>query len=95
MDAQTGNLSVVPAWKFLFDDDVYFDEVQDEAHQTLTVSAENMAKLRRAYPIYCMDVRVFLNILKDLFAGYRTQPSGRAIINKLDLSFLQPMKKTL
>ena len=93
LDAETGNISVVPAWRYLFDDDENFDEKQDEAHQSLNVSVENMQTLRAAYPNYFLDVRTFLDVMTDLCSGPSSSIGSKKYFEKMDLSFLKSYKK--
>jgi hypothetical protein len=92
MDANTGNISVQPTWRDIFEfDDLDEQPGEDfqEKSQSLEVSVDNMKALRQAYPNYFADTGSFLEILNDLDG--RARPKSVDSLTKLDLTFLKNM----
>lgn len=85
MDALTGDVSVTPDWRALFDYEDLDDDI-NETKQSIEVSVDNMSALRQAYPNYFADTRQFLEILRDI-KGPGSSPVKNTI-DRLDLSFL-------
>jgi len=92
MDANTGKISMQPAWR----EEFYFDDLDEqpgedfqERNQSLEVSVDNMMALRQAYPNYFADTGNFLKILDDLEGHERPTKDGG--FSELDLSYLGKM----
>jgi len=92
MDANTGNISVHPAWREIFEFDDLDEQPGDEfqeRNQSLEVSVDNMKALRQAYPNYFADTGSFLEILRDLDGGARPRSADK--LKDYDFSFLRPV----
>lgn len=92
MNANTGKISVQPAWReiFEFDDlDEQPSEQFQERSQSLEVSVDNMNALRQAYPNYFADTISFLEMLRELEGPNQSKRSDT--LESWDLSFLHSM----
>ncbi|WP_292265754.1 hypothetical protein [Marivita sp.] len=85
MDVMTGDVSVSPAWREMFEYDDLDDDFE-ETKQSLEVSVDNMTALRQAYPNYFADTHTFIDILKEIQST--KQKAKKNTLDSLDYSFL-------
>lgn len=85
MDVMTGDVSVSPAWREMFEYDDLDDDFE-ETKQSLEVSVDNMTALRQAYPNYFADTHTFIDILKEIQSP--KQKAKKNTLDSLDYSFL-------